>query len=160
MREQIANTLTLLNLLFGIISIYFSINNNFLYASISILLAVMMDFLDGRIARILKSESTIGKELDSLCDLVSFGVAPAIMIYMLFREPITAILAGLLVLGGAYRLARFNITKTVGFEGIPITTNGIIFPILYFLSATKIIFLVLLLLSTILMVSKIKIKKL
>jgi CDP-diacylglycerol--serine O-phosphatidyltransferase len=79
MKKHIPNTLTLLNLLSGCLGIYFVFHGNLVYASYLIWLAALFDFLDGFSARMLKVESPIGKQLDSLADLVTFGVLPAFM---------------------------------------------------------------------------------
>ncbi|MCX8147397.1 MAG: CDP-alcohol phosphatidyltransferase family protein, partial [Candidatus Woesearchaeota archaeon] len=73
--------LTLLNASFGILSIFFSVEGNFLAAAILMLLAVAFDYLDGKLGRIIKRTHKFGKELDSLCDVVSFGIAPSVFGY-------------------------------------------------------------------------------
>ena len=73
--------LTLGNLYCGFLSIGFAANGHFKNAAILIIIGVMLDSMDGRLARMLKADSTLGKELDSLADIVTFGVAPAFLIY-------------------------------------------------------------------------------
>lgn len=100
-------------------------------AAILILIGMMLDSMDGRMARMLHVESELGKELDSLADIVTFGVAPAMMAYYsyfsYFGIPGMAV-AGLFPLFGAYRLARFNINAVKSslhyFTGVPITAGG------------------------------------
>lgn len=77
------------------------------------LIAVLFDFLDGKIARYFNQESDLGKNLDSLCDLISFGLAPAIFVSLLNNLLIIFILSVVFVCLGAYRLARFNSTKKI-----------------------------------------------
>ena len=81
MKSLIPNMLTSLNLVLGMGSIISTFQGNFYQAAILIVLAMVADGLDGRVARFFNSSSDFGKELDSLCDLVSFGVAPAILAY-------------------------------------------------------------------------------
>ena len=143
-RYLLTNILTLAGVCLGISSIKFSIDGNFSLAVILILLAAILDALDGRIARLIKGTSEFGKELDSLTDFVSFGIAPAFVLY--FWElnnygklgwAITLIYSVCCVL----RLARFNLTKIVEteswknnfFEGIPSPAGGllILMPLIY-----------------------------
>ena len=117
-------------------------------ASLFIGLAALADFLDGLAARLLKSDSKLGKELDSLADLVSFGVAPGMILYQFLRmsfmkqengldASLVWLLPALLIpCAGAYRLARFNLDQTqqFGFKGIPIPAVGLLiasFPLIY-----------------------------
>lgn len=119
---------TAANLSIGFISIIYSIHNEYTPAAWCIMLAILMDMVDGRIARWTKTTSSFGIEFDSLSDLISFGVAPAVMMYMLvlntMHKPGIAI-SLFFVLAGALRLARFN-TKAQGgepsseFVGLPI----------------------------------------
>lgn len=129
-KKGIPNLFTLSNLFFGFLSILFAANGDYRNASILILIGMMLDSMDGRLARILKAESELGKELDSLADVVTFGVAPAILVYYVSFSQyglIGMIVAGLFPLFGAFRLARFNVnakTSTIYFTGVPITAAG------------------------------------
>ena len=146
-RYLLPNILTLGGVCLGISSIKFSIDNNFSLAVIFILLAAILDALDGRVARLIKGTSEFGKELDSLTDFVSFGIAPVLILY--FWElnnygkigwAITLIYSVCCVL----RLARFNLTKFEKnqswkinfFEGIPAPAGGILIltPLIFELS--------------------------
>ena len=143
-RYLLPNILTLGGVCLGISSIKFSIDGNYSLAVIFILLAAILDALDGRIARLIKGTSEFGKELDSLTDFVSFGIAPVFILY--FWElnsygklgwAITLIYSVCCVL----RLARFNLTKIEEsqswknnfFEGIPSPAGGllILMPLIY-----------------------------
>jgi CDP-diacylglycerol--serine O-phosphatidyltransferase len=130
MKKEIPNLLTLGNLFCGFLAINATINGNIRNAAILIFIAIMLDAMDGRLARILGVSNDFGKQLDSLADIVSFGVVPAFMAsYVYFEgEYLGIILSGLFPLFGAYRLARFNITPTDQslkyFKGIPITLAG------------------------------------
>lgn len=130
MKLIIPNTMTAFNLIFGMIAIMFTIQNDYWNAGLFILIAMVADGLDGRIARALNAGSEFGKELDSLCDLVSFGVAPAILAYVFYlKEFGTA--GSIIAIGfatcGALRLARFNVNTSVVkgyFMGLPIPAGG------------------------------------
>ncbi|MEC7169335.1 MAG: CDP-diacylglycerol--serine O-phosphatidyltransferase [Pseudomonadota bacterium] len=149
-RYLLPNILTLGGVCLGISSIKFSIDGNYSLAVILILFAAILDALDGRIARLIKGTSEFGKELDSLTDFVSFGIAPAFILY--FWElgnygklgwAITLIYSVCCVL----RLARFNLTKVDEnqswknnfFEGVPSPAGGILIlmPLIYELSTLK-----------------------
>jgi CDP-diacylglycerol--serine O-phosphatidyltransferase len=122
--------LTASNLVLGMISIMYTISGNFFMAGVFILLAMVADGLDGRAARFFKVSSEFGKELDSLCDLVSFGVAPAVLAYEFMLKDIGvfgAVAAIMFATCGALRLARFNVNTGVVhgfFMGLPIPAGG------------------------------------
>lgn len=117
--------LTCCSLFSGFYSIVSAINGNYFAAAVAILVAAVFDCLDGRVARITGSTSTFGMELDSLCDLVSFGVAPAILAYLWALTPYGRygwLAAFLYVATTALRLARFNsqsATSGPDFVGLP-----------------------------------------
>lgn len=122
---------TLGNLFFGFWAIISAYNGNFRWAGWFIVFAGILDVLDGRIARLAKTSSRFGEELDSLIDLVSFGVAPALIMY--FLEFNTAgkfawVLCWIYVVAAAIRLARFNVVSagkpTAWFTGIPSPAAG------------------------------------
>lgn len=118
---------TLGNLSAGFLAVLFAFEERFIAAAYAILIAGILDAFDGRIARMTKTTSQFGKELDSLADIVSFGIAPAVMMYMLalYHRPIWGkALCVMFVVCGALRLARFNVNteKDDGyyFKGLPI----------------------------------------
>lgn len=162
-----ANAITLINIVFGSLSIISSINQNYKMAAIFILLAVIMDGLDGKVARRFNASSEIGKELDSLCDLVSFGVAPVILLYaQVINEQAFAII-GLIavifyIMCGAFRLARFN-TLNINdhFIGIPITIAGFFLAITSLLASyiPNIIIILFIAFLALFMISKVKLPK-
>ncbi len=122
---------TLGNLYCGFLSIGFAASGQFNNAAILILIGMMLDSMDGRLARMLNADTVLGKELDSLADVVTFGVAPSFLMYYtyFFQFEILGIaVAGLFPLFGAYRLARFNISTNKSnsnyFVGVPITAAG------------------------------------
>src|SRR5690606_1604936 len=99
------------------------------YAAILVIIAMLLDGLDGRMARMLNAASEFGKELDSLSDIVSFGVAPAIIMYLVFLQDLGAlglVITALFPICGALRLARFSVTPGIPgfFIGLPITAAG------------------------------------
>jgi CDP-diacylglycerol--serine O-phosphatidyltransferase len=161
-----ANTITLVNVVFGSLSLINTLHGDYKSAAILIIMAGIADGLDGRIARKLGIMSEMGKELDSLCDLVSFGVAPAILLYsqVLYSFPYTlGIVAAIFyIMCGAFRLARFNVLNIKGyFVGIPITLSGaLIAPISWFADELpeNLIMAIIVLLSF-MMVSTIKVRK-
>jgi len=170
-KSCIPNVFTFINLSCGVISILSVMDEKYAMAGVFILLAGLVDRYDGRIARFLNVSSDLGKELDSLADLVSFGVAPSILVYILFNLESfgpNGLLgyASLLLfpICGAYRLARFNTAEFDGsFTGVPITIVGCFMAIFSLLSlkvATSIYVAVfLMIIGSYLMVSKIKLKK-
>lgn len=175
--KQIPNVFTLLNLFFGCIAIvyaiqpglvplfqdsgsflspetsdagvqYLSIPQNICMASLFIGIAAVIDFLDGFIARLMHASSDMGKQLDSLADVVSFGVAPAMIIFEFLRMSFAQqdgglstsfllfIPAFILPCAGAYRLARYNLDTSfhTGFRGLPIPAAGLLiasFPLIF-----------------------------
>lgn len=129
--KMIPNMFTLGNLYCGFLSIGFAASGQFNNAAILILIGMMLDSMDGRLARMLNADTVLGKELDSLADVVTFGVAPSFLMYYtyFFQFEILGIaVAGLFPLFGAYRLARFNISTNKSnsnyFVGVPITAAG------------------------------------
>jgi len=129
---KVADIFTLANVIFGLIAIFFIIQGNYNFAIVSLFLAVIADYSDGKIAKKLNQQNTFGRELDSLADTISFGVAPAIFGFSLIQTPIAMAAFAIFLFCGVLRLARYNIMHIKeGFEGMPITLNGIIIPIIY-----------------------------
>lgn len=164
-KMQLANAMTLLNLSFGIIAIIFVTKGFYHMSLFFVILAAIFDRFDGMIARKYDAESLFGKELDSLSDLVSFGVAPALLIYQailvhMLWVGIAAVI--FYILAGAVRLARYNVKEFDGtFSGVPITVAGVLLASSYFLVAklNPPFFVILLVILGLLMVSSIKIAK-
>jgi len=169
MHKQIPNIFTLLNLVFGCIAIVvilqpglilsvddtgqqtIEIPQKIFWASVCIGIAAVIDFLDGLVARALNATSDLGKQLDSLSDIVSFGVAPGMIFYEFLRRAYAGqpngldvsvlwlLPAFLIPCAGAFRLARFNVddTQTQYFKGVPIPAVGLCvasFPLIYWFS--------------------------
>lgn len=167
--KMIPSAFTLANLLLGVVSLVNSMDKQFAMAALMILLSMVLDGMDGKIARRFDATSSFGKELDSLADLVSFGVAPAILIYA-FKTTgfglVGLLLTLLFVLCGAIRLARFNVLNiTDYFVGVPITAAGsflaliAIMDILLKKNIPPMAFAVVVVILAFLMVSRIKVPK-
>lgn len=138
--KNIPNLITLLNLFSGILSIYFASKGDLSLAGWLVFLAAIFDFMDGMSARLLKAWSEIGKQLDSLADVVSFGVAPAFIVHHLILSShgrqswdfsgldILPFIPFLLPLFSAFRLAKFNVDErqTDSFIGLPTPATGIL----------------------------------
>lgn len=161
----IPSLFTMANLVFGILSIIYTMSDQYLLSGVMIILSVIMDVLDGKVARKLAVSSNFGKELDSLADVVSFGVAPAVLVYA--QILVTYKWLGLVVItwfavAGALRLARFNVQTTSGYyQGVPITAAGGIMALLNMMP-DKISPLIFLLITAVLgffMISKIRVPK-
>ena len=135
-RVILPNMLTLIGVCIGLTSIRFALDGKFEFAIIAILFAALIDGLDGRIARLIKGTSKVGKELDSLTDMISFGVAPAFIMYFWVMNNLGRLgwlLCLIYVVCVALRLARFNVNsnqepswKDNFFEGMPSPAGGII----------------------------------
>ncbi|MGG9971601.1 CDP-alcohol phosphatidyltransferase family protein [Ferruginibacter sp. SUN002] len=157
--KQIPNIFTLINLLFGCIAIVFALQTESViiytddqfvssfnipeklsYAALFLFAAALVDFLDGFVARLLNATSEMGKQLDSLSDVVSFGVAPGVILYQLLRMSFAREENGLevsvvwlfpafiLSCAAAYRLAKFNLddSQSYGFKGVPTPAVGLL----------------------------------
>lgn len=147
MKRHIPNIITLLNLLAGIIATMLAVEGNLMLAGVFVLIGIFFDFFDGLVARLLNVQSELGKQLDSLADMVTSGVVPGIVMYQLIKQSsdlwneegisstslfIDGIsylpLIGLLItLAAAYRLANFNIDErqTSSFIGLPTPANAL-----------------------------------
>ena len=135
-RMILPNMLTLIGVCIGLTSIRFALDEKYEIAIIAILFAALIDGLDGRIARLIKGTSKVGKELDSLTDMISFGVAPAFIMYFWKLNTLGKfgwLLCLIFVVCVALRLARFNINSNQEpswrdnfFEGVPSPAGGIL----------------------------------
>lgn len=132
-RSIVPNLFTLMNVFMGFNAIIYIADGQLHKAGMFILLAGLFDALDGIVARLLKATSELGAELDSLCDAVSFGVAPAFMLYQAYFYQFNEygiLLASLPALAGVTRLARFNVMMTsfedkLYFTGLPIPGGAV-----------------------------------
>lgn len=167
-KRLIPNIFTLLNLTLGILAIISIFYDQYRISASLIIVAGMLDRMDGKLARKLDVVSDFGKELDSLCDLISFGVAPALLMWHLNLMETGAMgiaITLLFALCGTVRLARYNIMEFEGvYMGIPITLCGGIVALmsLYstkFVTSLNVIFLSMLFLSYAMVSKKIKVRK-
>lgn len=139
-KSHIPNTVTCLNLFSGCIACVMAFEAQYELALIFIIASAIFDFFDGMLARLLNAPSAIGKELDSLADDVSFGVAPALIVFSFLKEPVLAYpaflvefkeyipyLAFLIAVFSALRLAKFNVDErqTSSFVGLPTPANAL-----------------------------------
>lgn len=165
LKSQIANVITLANLTLGGFATIFATQENFHLSLLLIFLAAFADRFDGMIARKLNIESDLGKQLDSMSDIISFGIAPALLLYQgiihEFGGPGTFFT--IFYIGcGAFRLARFNITECNHyFTGLPITAAGCLITLSYlaipYLPSEFFLFFMIIL--SFLMISTFKLKK-
>ena len=135
-RVILPNMLTLIGVCIGLTSIRFALDGRFEFAIVAIILAAIIDGLDGRIARLIKGTSKVGKELDSLTDMISFGVAPAFIMYFWKLNALGRfgwLVCLIYVICVALRLARFNVNsgqepswRDNFFEGVPSPAGGIL----------------------------------
>lgn len=148
-KKHIPNTITLLNLISGSVAVIVTLEGRLLMASGLLGLAAVFDFFDGFVARLLHVKSDIGKELDSLADVISFGLAPSVILFCLIREhtlllqpgwtgyvPYTALLIAAF---SALRLAKFNLDtrQTDSFLGMPTPANALFIASLPFFSGPE-----------------------
>ena len=135
-RVILPNMLTLIGVCIGLTSIRFALDGRFELAIVAIIIAALIDGLDGRIARLIKGTSKVGKELDSLTDMISFGVAPAFIMFFWKLNTLGKfgwLLCLIFVICVALRLARFNVNSNQEpswrdnfFEGVPSPAGGIL----------------------------------
>ena len=131
MTKQLPNTITCLNLFSGCIAVWFAFKGQYEGATLAILLSGLFDFLDGLVARALKAYSALGKELDSLADVISFGLAPGALKFSLLEEGLPGsywkFLAFLIPVFSALRLGMFNLDErqTSSFIGLAVPANAL-----------------------------------
>ncbi|MNI40574.1 Phosphatidylcholine synthase [compost metagenome] len=163
--KSIPNMFTLGNLFLGMLAIMLTFDGRYSMAAIMVIVAMLLDGLDGRVARALNAQSDFGKELDSLSDIISFGVAPALIMYTIslhgIQQPGVAwVITAVFPMCGALRLARFNVQKGIPgyFIGLPIpAAGGVLATIaLFHKTITTPYFIVSILLLSYLMVSSVK----
>ena len=131
---KLADLFTIANLACGVSAIFAAANDRYGLAAGLIVTALVMDTFDGKVAKLMHQSNAFGKQLDSLADLISFGVAPAFFYFSLHAPGLSlSLILVLFVVCGMLRLARYNISEGEGFEGVPITVNGLVFPVLYLL---------------------------
>jgi CDP-diacylglycerol--serine O-phosphatidyltransferase len=165
LRKQAANMLTFINMILGLVAILLSIRDNYRLSCIFITIAALTDYLDGWVARKLNTTSAIGKFLDSNSDLISFGLAPGLLMYLSVLQQfgiIGIIVSFIYITCGAFRLARFNAVEFTGnYTGVPITISGAVMALSIFAIpyVHAIVFIGITLILAYLMVSTHSIKK-
>ncbi|OCS88498.1 CDP-diacylglycerol--serine O-phosphatidyltransferase [Caryophanon tenue] len=165
LKSQAANILTIANMSFGGASIMATFEGYYSYAILFIFIAALLDRYDGKVARKLQQESELGKQLDSMSDIISFGVAPALLAYQVVLHDFSTvgmIMTVLYIVCGALRLARFNVSESNGyFTGLPITAAGslLTFTIFFLDFANPVFYMFLTPILAILMISTFTIKK-
>ena len=130
---KLPDYITCLNLISGLLAIYAAIHHHYWESATLLLAGVFFDAIDGFVARRMHIESKFGAELDSLADLVTFGVAPMVLVTAYYNTPWLSLLSILIPVAGALRLARHNINRhlTKGYLiGLPITMSGLVLPLL------------------------------
>ncbi|MER2262592.1 MAG: CDP-diacylglycerol--serine O-phosphatidyltransferase [Psychrobacillus sp.] len=136
LKTQAANMITIGNLAFGGAAIMATVNEYYSFSVLFIFIAGLLDRFDGMVARRFNLESELGKQLDSMSDIISFGIAPALLMYSLVLQEFSIagmIITVIYIACGAFRLARFNISESNGFfTGLPITVAGVILTLSYF----------------------------
>ncbi|WP_185853430.1 CDP-alcohol phosphatidyltransferase family protein [Blattabacterium cuenoti] len=130
-KKIIPNVLTLLNLFCGCISIIFLQSKNFEVSAIATLFSIVFDFLDGFVSRFIKNENQFGKELDSLADMVSFGIVPSIIVFLLLKTmkkkiPFIEWFSFFISIFSACRLAKFNMNPS-NYRGLTTPVNTLFF---------------------------------
>ncbi len=160
-KKHIPNSITCLSLISGCIASVMAIHGYLLFALIWIIIAAVFDFCDGFAARLLKAYSPMGKELDSLSDMVSFGFAPGMVVFWLLREAVIGLpqcalnayipyLAFVIPVFSALRLAKFNIDErqTTSFIGLPVPAHALLwssvgYSVLPIIHANEVLFVLL-----------------
>jgi len=158
---SVQDLFTLLNAACGVLAAFCAISGQFFLAVLLLLSSIVWDYLDGKIGRWLGTPHQFGKELDSLADVIGFGMGPAVFVYT-YAAPqgwLTLVLV-LFVLCGILRLARFNVVNLAGeYIGMPITWNGLLVPLSYGVGLPTQYYGLVLVLSAVLMISPLRIKK-
>lgn len=136
MKANAANIITITNMSFGGAAIMATLNESYSYSVLLIFIAAFLDRYDGKVARKFNQESELGKQLDSMADIISFGVAPALLMYEMALTDFGVtgmMMAVMYIAAGALRLARFNVMDSTGyFVGLPITAAGTLLTFSYF----------------------------
>src|SRR5690606_5430494 len=127
--KTLPSMFTVGNLFLGIIAIILSVHGEWQYAAIMVIIGMLLDGLDGRVARMLNTQSEFGKELDSLSDVISFGFAPVLVVYVRILQDMGIagwVITAIFPICGALRLARFKVEPGLPgfFIGLPITAVG------------------------------------
>ena len=164
-KSNAANLITLCNMSFGGAAILMTLNEYYSYSVLFIFIAAFLDRYDGKVARKYNQESELGKQLDSMGDVISFGIAPALLMYEVVLHEFSyagMTMTVLYIICGALRLARFNVTQSTGyFVGLPITAAGTLLTLSFFFidNLSGVFYMFLFPILSILMVSTFTLKK-
>lgn len=163
---ELPDYITGINILGGMLCIFFALKKEFAISATLMIVSVVADIMDGKVARIINRQGDFGKQLDSLADTLSFGIAPAVFGYTFLVQvkadvPLLAVLAfGIFILCGILRLARYNIMEDkAGWLGMPIVASGYIVPIIYFTHVPAVYYPYVYLVMGFLMISSIRIRR-
>lgn len=155
-----ADFVTLFNVFLGFVTMIVAMNGHLFIACGVLLICVFFDFLDGKIARLTRTANEFGKQLDSLADTISFGVAPTVIGFTVVSTKLALLAFTVFLFCGVLRLAKFNTIPAQGYYlGMPITWNGIVIPLAIFAGLPTAYLPYLYILLAILMVSPVQIKK-
>jgi len=160
LRISYADIISFINVFLGFSAIILLFRlGDFVIPSVLLIIAAVLDFFDGKVARKFNQANEFGKNIDSLSDVISFGVAPAIFMQQFLSWPMIFI-PFIIILAGIYRLARYNVINEKHFTGMPITFNGLVIPIIYLAGLMSgITAIVLSIVLAVLMVCRFKVKK-
>lgn len=164
-KSNAANLITILNMSFGGAAIMATLNESYNYSVLFIFIAAFLDRYDGKVARKFNQESELGKQLDSMGDVISFGVAPALLMYEVALTDFGVagmFMTVLYIACGALRLARFNVMEATGyFVGLPITAAGTLLTFSFFFAhaLSPVVYMFLFPTLAILMISTFTLKK-
>lgn len=128
MKQYLPNFITCLNIVSGVLGVIFILENQVSWAIYCVFVSMVLDFLDGFLARLLKAQSALGKQLDSLADLVSFGILPALILYStILVFDYWKYIVIIIPVFSALRLAKFNIdeSQNQNFKGVPTPANAL-----------------------------------
>lgn len=140
---EFPHVLTLAHLILGMVSILFAVANEFMLASVFMIVAVVFDLLDDKVAKIMKKATSFGYALERIAGLVSFGVAPVVLAFQMTKTAgsgwIFAIIIYIVFLcAAALQIARMHVSeKEKHYEGLPVILNGLVIPLFYFVGLTK-----------------------
>lgn len=157
-RLSIADYVTIANSSVGLYAVILMLQGSYYLGSILILVSCLLDLLDGKIAKMTKG-SMFGGDLDSLVDIIGFGMAPAGMLYSYFGGYLGIFCAAFWVAAGILRLARFNVIKTPYYIGLPLSIAALVVIAMVLLKLPSVVVAVVALITASLMVSSIKIYK-
>lgn len=154
--------ITALNLAAGVIAIFSAISGDLLTARILVVAGMIFDYIDGKFARAYKQNHPFGQELDSLADVITFGLAPGVILLIMFPGTLNLVGAALFAIASAFRLARFNVQaakKSNGYAGVPVPVAAFLLLALSFAPITALAAFIVMMVLSCLMLSTIPFPK-